>query len=158
MHRLVPVLLLLLLLACLLDIFQAVPAGRATRSTPSAVVRVVTLDPNPPAPPADVAATGSSAGTDLTVTWRATAPDGPAGRFWFEVLNPAGPFTLLRQEATALRNPAEPTRFSATMLNREEATEVAVVVIDPTGRRATSASAPYTDLSDGSCTSYKCIS
>jgi hypothetical protein len=92
MHRLVPVPLLLLLLACLLDIFQAVPAGRATRSTPSAVVRVVTLDPNPPAPPADVAATGSSAGTDLTVTWRATAPDGPAGRFWFEVLDPAGPF------------------------------------------------------------------
>jgi hypothetical protein len=102
MHRLVPVPLLLLLLACLLDIFQAVPAGRATRSTPSAVVRVVTLDPNPPAPPADVAATGSSAGTDLTVTWRATAPDGPAGRFWFEVLDPAGPFTLLRQKRPQL--------------------------------------------------------
>lgn len=92
-------------------IARALTAGRATRSTPSAVVRVVTLDPNPPAPPADVAATGSSAGTDLTVTWRATAPD-----------DPASPFTLLRQEATALRNPAEPTRFSATVLNREEAT------------------------------------
>jgi hypothetical protein len=60
-------------------------AGRATPSTPSAVVRVVTLDPNPPAPPTDVAAIGSSAGTDLTVTWRATVPDRPAGRFWFEV-------------------------------------------------------------------------
>ncbi len=117
--------------------------GLATRSGPSAVVRVVTLDPNPPAPPTEVAATGPSAGTKLTVTWTAAAPDGPAGRFRFEVLDPAGPFTLLRGDGapTIVRDPAEPTRFAATVPLRGEATEVVVAVIDPTGRRATSAAA-----------------
>jgi hypothetical protein len=75
------------------------------------------------------------------VTWTAAAPDGPAGRFRFELLDPAGPFTLLRGEATSLRDPTEPTRFAATALDRGEATEVVVAVIDPTGRRATSAAA-----------------
>jgi hypothetical protein len=120
---------------------RGLPGGQATSSRPSAVVRVVTLDPDPPTPPADIAATGSSAGTELTVTWRATAPDGPAGLFRFEVLDPAGPFTLLRGEATTLRDPTEPTQFAATVPDRGEATEVAVVVIDPTGRRAISATA-----------------
>jgi hypothetical protein len=120
---------------------RGLPAPAATRSRPSAVVRVVTLDPAPPAPPTDVAATGSAAGVDLTVRWTATAPDGPAGQFRFEVLDPAGPFTLLPAAAATPPDPAEPTRFSATVPDRGEATEVTVVVIDPTGRRASSAAA-----------------
>lgn len=121
---------------------QGLPGGLATRSRPSAMVRVVALDPDPPTPPADVTATGPSAGTDLTVTWTATAPDGPAGRFRFEVMDPAGPFILLRGEAATLRDPLEPTHFAATITDRGEATEVTVVIVDPTGRRATSATAP----------------
>jgi hypothetical protein len=122
-------------------IARGLPGGRATRSRPSGVVRIVALDPAPPAPPSDVAATGSSAGTDLTVTWKAIAPDSPAGRFRFEVLDPAGPFTLLQDDANTLRDSAEPIRFSATLLARGDTTEVVVVVIDPTGRRANSATA-----------------
>ena len=63
---------------------RGLPGGRATRSSPSAVVRIVALDANPPTPPTDIFATGSSTGTDLTVTWMATAPDSPAGQFRFE--------------------------------------------------------------------------
>lgn len=117
------------------------PGGRSTRSRPSAAVRIVSLDPNPPGPPAEVVSTGSSAGTDLTVTWKATAPDGPAGRFRFEVIDPAGPFTLLGADATTLRDQIEPTRFTATVTDRGEATQVTVVIIDPIGRRAASATA-----------------
>jgi hypothetical protein len=123
---------------------RGLPGGLATRSLPSAVARVVTLDPNPPAPPTDVAAAGPAAGTELTVTWTATAPDGPAGTFRFELLDPAGPFTLLRVQATAVRDPADPTRFTATVPDRGQATEVAVTVVDPTGRRVTSPPAPVT--------------
>ena len=121
---------------------RGLPGGLATRSRPSAVVRIVTLDPNPPVAPADIVATGPSTGTDLTVSWRATAPDGPAGQFRFEVLgfdvtNPSGPFTLSRGEAMDLRDPSDARRFTSTVSNRGEAAKVAVVIIDPTGRRVT---------------------
>ena len=120
---------------------RGLPGGRATRSSPSAVVRIVALDANPPTPPTDIFATGSSTGTDLTVTWMATAPDSPAGQFRFEVLgidvtNPSGPFTLMRGEAAALRDPSDGSRFAATVPDRGEATKVAVIITDPTGRRA----------------------
>jgi hypothetical protein len=91
-------------------IARGLMGGQATRSRPSAVVRVVSLDPNPPDPPTDVVATGSSSGNVLTVRWRATAPDGPAGQFRFEVLGldmtkSPTPFTLSKGKATDLRDP-----------------------------------------------------
>jgi hypothetical protein len=115
--------------------------GVHTRSRPSAVVRVVTLDALPPAPPAIVSADGSSAGTELSVSWTATAPDTPAGRWRFEVIDPEGPITLARVDASTVRDPADPGRFAVEVADRGTAAQVVVAVTDPTGRRAASAPA-----------------
>ena len=123
---------------------RGVAGGLATRSQPSAVARVVTIDPLPPQPPEIVDATASQAGTDLSVTWTATAPDGPVGRFRFEVVDPAGPFTLARVDADDVRDTTDPQRFAITVPDRGTAVEVAIVVTDPRGRRAPSTPTPIT--------------
>ena len=42
----------------------------------------------------------------------------------------------MRGEAAALRDPSDGSRFAATVPDRGEATKVAVIITDPTGRRA----------------------
>lgn len=118
---------------------RANATGSATRSLPSAAARVATLSPETPQPPVVDEATGAAAGTDLLVTWTATAPDGPAGRFRFEVRDPARAVTLARADAAEVRDAADPERYSMTVTDRGDATEVEVVVVDPVGRRAASA-------------------
>lgn len=118
--------------------------GLATRSQPSAVMRAVTLDPLAPEPPVVISAEGSSPGTDLAVEWTSAAPDGPAGRFRFEIVDPAGPFTLARVNAGTVRNAADPKQFNVAVSDRGEASDVVVIVADPIGRRAASEPTPIT--------------
>ncbi|MFN2467075.1 MAG: hypothetical protein ABR521_02935 [Gaiellaceae bacterium] len=118
---------------------RASAPGSASRSEPSAVARVVTLSGEAPQPPVVDGATGAAAGTDLLVAWTATAPDGPAGRFRFEVRDPAGPITLARVDAADVRDAADPERYSIAVADRGDAADVEVVMVDPAGRRAASA-------------------
>lgn len=118
---------------------RASATGSATRSRPSAVARVVTLSPDAPQPPVVAEAAGAAGGTDLLVAWTATAPDGPAGRFRFELRDPAGPVTLARAGAAEVRDAASPERYSMTVADRGDAAEVEIVVVDPAGRRTASA-------------------
>ncbi len=115
--------------------------GRETRSAPSGAARVIVADPNPPPAPQVVSATRT--GSDVVVTWEAVAPTTPAGRWRFAVVDTDGPITLgtLDAEDPGVRDPANPDRFTATLVGAT-VTEVTVIVTDPLGRTATSAPAP----------------
>ena len=118
---------------------RASATGSATRSRPSAVARVVTLSPAAPQPPVVEEAVGAAAGTDLLVVWTATAPDGPAGRFRFEVRDAAAAVTLARADAASVRDAANPDRYSISVADRGDAANVEVFMVDPAGRRSESA-------------------
>jgi hypothetical protein len=109
--------------------------GAATRSAPSAAVRVVTVDPAPPAAPVVTAAVPATP-VGVTVRWTAVAPATPAGRFRFEVVDPAGPYTVALLDADEVRTAADPQAFEA-VVDPGAATSLAVAVVDPLGRRTT---------------------
>ena len=111
---------------------RAVGQGAATRSEPSAVVRVVTHNALLPDPPFEVAATLTAEG--FTVTWRAAAPTTPAGRFRFEIIDPAGPITRGRIDADDARDATDPELFRLDVATTEAPATTAVLLIDPDGQ------------------------
>jgi len=113
-------------------------AALGTRSEPSALACAVSLSTVPPTPPTGLTATRAAA--NLIVGWTAEAPPTQVAPFRFEVIRTAPvPRTLITgATADAARNTADPTLFSVTITEPPEldqATEVAITLIDPLGRR-----------------------